>query len=400
MTTFPTLAEANTKELAYVSESVFGTTPSTPACKRIRITDEDLRMAFETEFTNEIRADYQQADIARLAASGLGGFNFAFNAATYDDFLAALLYSSGWSSEVESTCADHEFTANTIVRADAGNFVADGFLANMWIRVHNADEANNNGYFKLSTVVALTLTISSGGTFTVDASDTNAVVTQGAVITCGTDLTSFVFEGPLLASEYAVFNGFVPKSFNLKIAAKSLMTGRFDFLGAGEITGTTGIGDGGGSYADANTNPVFNSTDNIFKSWVSNANYPLLGLDLTVDNNIEALAECGELKPIGMGKGTFGVTGKMTAYYRDKTQYDEFVDWGARNLALVVHDSSGSGLASAAPPNGYIFDLPQLKYSNFVRHAGGVNQRIIADCDISAYRHSTIDTSFRVFRWQ
>lgn len=66
----------------------------------MRITGESLKQDTTVVVSEEIRSDRQIADIIRTGVGASGGIDFELSYATFDDFLQAILFSDGWSTEV------------------------------------------------------------------------------------------------------------------------------------------------------------------------------------------------------------------------------------------------------------------------------------------------------------
>jgi hypothetical protein len=92
-------APTSGSRFAYVAETVFGTTPATPTFLPIRLTGAGMRTNKSTAQSDEIRADRNVVDEFQLGQDAAGSYDFEFSYGSFDDFLAACLFSS-WSSDV------------------------------------------------------------------------------------------------------------------------------------------------------------------------------------------------------------------------------------------------------------------------------------------------------------
>ena len=68
-----------------------------------------------------------------------------------------------------------EFLSVIALTASTGTFITDGFVVGGQITISAADESGNNGTFRITGVTANQIDV-SGVTFTIDASDTNAIL--------------------------------------------------------------------------------------------------------------------------------------------------------------------------------------------------------------------------------
>ena len=90
---------SNRTALRYVKETVFNTTPATPALKNLRYTGESIAFSKTSVTSNEIRSDRMTADLIQVGASVAGDFNYEMSAESFDDMIAAALCST-WSAPV------------------------------------------------------------------------------------------------------------------------------------------------------------------------------------------------------------------------------------------------------------------------------------------------------------
>lgn len=87
-------ATANRADVRYVAESVWGTTPATPALKLFRMTGETLNAGIQSEVSQEIREDRNEQDLIQVGSEAGGGLDFELSYSSFDDWLEAVLCSS------------------------------------------------------------------------------------------------------------------------------------------------------------------------------------------------------------------------------------------------------------------------------------------------------------------
>jgi len=92
-------ANGSERRTAYVAETVFGTTPATPAFKLLRITGGSLRTSKGTVTSDEIQADRNIRDELMVSQDVTGSYDFELTGDTFDDFIAAALRGA-WASNV------------------------------------------------------------------------------------------------------------------------------------------------------------------------------------------------------------------------------------------------------------------------------------------------------------
>ena len=92
----------NTSEasLAWVANATFGTTPATPVFNTLRIVSETLTPAFESQVSNEIRADSMVSEVRRTGISASGDISFELHRnANLEEMIAAALRAT-WTTNV------------------------------------------------------------------------------------------------------------------------------------------------------------------------------------------------------------------------------------------------------------------------------------------------------------
>lgn len=95
----PEFVMADTTQLAYIKETAWGTTPTTPVFTKLRLTGESFAYNPETVVSSELNPNRDVSDVILTSAGASGGFNFELSYGTFDDILASLLYAD-WSTNV------------------------------------------------------------------------------------------------------------------------------------------------------------------------------------------------------------------------------------------------------------------------------------------------------------
>ena len=92
-------ASGSGTRVAYVAETAFGTTPTTPSFSTLRVTSGGMRTNKTTVTSDERQADRNVRDEILTGLSASGSYNFEFSADTFDDLLAGAL-GGAWASNV------------------------------------------------------------------------------------------------------------------------------------------------------------------------------------------------------------------------------------------------------------------------------------------------------------
>ena len=93
------MSNANRVQLAFIEEQVWGTTPTTPTMKILRMTSDSLNHEVETITSSEIRADRNLGDVIQVNRQNSGGIEFELSAETFDSFIEGALFST-WTNNV------------------------------------------------------------------------------------------------------------------------------------------------------------------------------------------------------------------------------------------------------------------------------------------------------------
>src|SRR5688572_19381929 len=92
-------ASSNLADIKYVVESVFGTTPASPALKPLRYKGESMNPGFQFVRSEEIRSDRNDVDLIKVGHAAGGNVEFELSYASFDDWLEAVMCST-WTVAV------------------------------------------------------------------------------------------------------------------------------------------------------------------------------------------------------------------------------------------------------------------------------------------------------------
>lgn len=94
-----TIAQGSRYEISYVKEVVHGTTPVSPAMKRLRSTGGGMNMAKESFQSAELRSDRQLVSLRHTTRSIAGAVPFELSYTSFDDILENALFGT-WTSNI------------------------------------------------------------------------------------------------------------------------------------------------------------------------------------------------------------------------------------------------------------------------------------------------------------
>jgi hypothetical protein len=232
----------------------------------------------------------------------------------------------------------------------AGSWITDGIAVGDTVVLSGmAVVANNDpAGFPVTAVTATVLTITG---FLADTA-TSGRVRQKQFLRDGVTPLTFYHEerqSDVAVGGFKTAGGQVVGKASLSAKINSLMTGSFDFVGMkfGRPTSTTVAN----STVAASSRQPFDTFNGSIKEGGAVAS--VAGLDLSIDNGLEAKYELFNPDAIQIDPDDFMVTGSMTVYFKDKTLYDKFMDEVESQLYTRNVDLEG---------NAYEISLPRARY--------------------------------------
>lgn len=382
------MGDANRVKVSYVQESTFGAQETGSNLQTLRLNNESLVHDKVTTTSEEMRSDGQISDIPRIGVSTSGDIAFELSYGTYDDFLAAAIRSSGWSSEVRISAAI------TISAASGDNSINDSasgfgsFVANQWALVSGFSTAANNGFKKILSATSAKL-IFVNGTIVTEAVGSPITVQMGSQITNGTTLVSYNIERDYedLSNVLSLFLGQSINTLNLDVPADGIITGTFGFMGSEETSLTASVGTG----YDAVTSTVVMTGANHVPDFMENyEDQGILSFAMSSNINLRNRIQVGTLGVVSMGLGTIEITGTFSVYFTTAALYAKFLAHQDTSIAIAVQDSQGSG---------YVFELPAVVITTGTRPAGGINTDVIGEFGYSAKLSAIEGTTIRIARF-
>ena len=384
------MSDSDLMQMSHIAEDTFGEAKSGSNLQIMRYISESLHQETASQVSAEIRGDRQKVDVKRTNVTSAGNVDFEMSYGSHDDFLMAALAASAWSAEVTDIAA-----ATTISAESADNSFNDSgsgfgsYTAGNWIEVRGfTGDVINNGYFKIVTATSAKLIV-EGGTLVDDAVGEEVTITQLGAITNGVTSHSFNIEKEYtdLSSEFSLILGAMIDQFSLNVPADAIITGSFTFLGSEEQSLASSNGTG---YDAASTTEVFSAIDEVLSVRENDIDYAITSFAMSLANNLRARLVVGTLGAISIGKGSVDLTGTLQAYYASKTIMDKYLNFTTTSLAIVFEDTAG---------NGYIIDIPYMRYTSGQRVAGGQNTDILADMAFTATMDPTEEVTIRIARF-
>lgn len=290
------LATSNRTALRLVKETVFGTTPATPALKELRYTGESLNYNQTKIVSNEIRSDRNTADLITVSADASGDINFELSIGAFDDL-------------IEGTFAS---------------------------------------------------------TFSVPAANLSTIKN-------GVALSSYTIQKHFQDLDTPAFQNFTGcrvGGMNLEFQNGAILTGAFSVMGLSASIGTTQIA--GATTVAAPTQSVMNAVSNLVEIEEDGVTSTMVikSMSMNINNNLRAQDAVGSLGHVGIALGRLEVTGNITAYFKDLTQYNKFLANTNFKLGFKCKDDVN---------DYYEFTLPKCKFESATIVSGGLDQDIMIE---------------------
>lgn len=368
-----TTASGLLKQVKYKVESAFGTVPAASSAQLLRRVSSSLDLSKDSFQSNEIRTDYQVADLRHGMRRVGGTISGELSPATYKDFLAAILkkdFAAGVSATGMSITVAASAPNYTITRA-AGSFITDGFKTGDVVRLtagsFNANNLNKNALIvSLSATVATVRLLDSSLTMTAEgpiASATLAVTGKKTLVpsTSHTDKSWSIehWFADVPASE--VFSGCKVSRVAINLPPTGLATIAIDFVGK-DIT--TSASEYFTSPTAATTSTALAAVSGVVRcAGAAVANVTGLSLDISSAQSGEAVVGANTVPFLAQGRTI--VTGSVTMTFESTTYRDLFINETDNTSVRVVLTTSSDAAADFIG-----FNMERVKFQGATKDDG------------------------------
>ena len=349
-----TIPSGINKAVIIAKETNWGEAPTVTAGKTARRVSADINLVKNTFESNEIRTDYQIADMRHGSRRVEGTLEGELSCGTYEDVFAAILRAAfaggATTGAVATIAADDDGTFTRSV----GSFVSDGFKVGDYITVSGFTEAANNGNFLISGVSATVLTVTATTLVDEVEGDTVTIAVAGQkcmVPSTGHTNDSFTIEqlyemGATDVSELAVGCKFSTCSIN--ITPGGMTTLSFGVLGKDMDSDTSAYFS---SPAAQTTTGVMAGPQGYLLVGGS-AIAVVTGATIEIDGGMEVGEVIGSQVTPDVFVGPVRVSGQLTAYFLNNTLWTAFKDESELSLVILQTDAAG---------NAFVIKLPRIK---------------------------------------
>lgn len=337
------IAKGTSKVVAYKRETTWGTLAGATDGKQLRRVTGNFNLTKESYESNEIRTDYQVADMRHGVRTAEGTLNGELSPKSYADFMESVL-ARNFTVVTAITGASITIAASgdnwTVTRA-TGSFLTDGIKVGQVIRLTGAglEAANVGKNLLVASVSALQLlvVVVNGTALAAEGPETATVSVVGkytfAPLTGHTDDSYTIEEWYSDIAQSEVYTGMKVGSMNLQLPATGLVTTDFSFMGKDLTqTGTT-------QYFTA---PAAQGTNGIFAAvnGVLLVNGAPVGLvtsaDMTIDRGMENATVVGSNSVADIFTGRIRVNGNFSTYFIDSAFRGYFDNEDVVSLVFLV----------------------------------------------------------------
>lgn len=375
---------ANRTALYRVRETVWGTTPASPALIETRYTGESLDENLSFEKSKEIRADRQLPDTVLVDSSPSGAFNFEMSYSTFADLFEAALMGT-WSAALAIVGIAGDISTVAAPTSNVTSTLVSKFTnvqVGQWIKLSGFTNPSLNDWFYVSNKIDNSHLTVTPAPVAAETPSGAAAHIDGMMLRNGVTERSYTlvkqFNDTTVMTRH-IFTGMRVKGVSMQMQTKSILTGAFNFIGkGGSLSETTFAGE---SIVAASTTEILNAVSSIravSQDYVPfGTNGSIMSLTMELDNQHREQKGLGVLGNIGVVGGQLMVNFSGSQYFQDKTQALKFKNAGIFAFSYELQDSLGNVL---------IFTAPRCKYEKFTFNASQLDSDVAADVQFTALR--------------
>ena len=367
-----TIARGVGKKIAFKKETAWGELAGAASAKYLRRVTSAFNLTKETYESNEIRTDYQVADMRHGVRSAEGSLNGEFSPGSYTDFIQGVLardFTAGGTATGLTVTIAASGNLFTIART-AGSWITDGFFVGNVIRLTGASlnvaNQDNNLLIVAITALQITVRVLSGTTLVPQASIASVGATAVgkqtfAPLTGHTDDSFTIEEFFSDIAQSEVYTGMKVGSMAMQLPATGLVTCDFSFMGKNlQQTGTT-------QYFTTPTNASANGIFAAVNGAVVVNGVPvsvITSADITIERGLEPAQTIGTNFAADVFTGRIRVNGNFSTYFENaafRTYFDQ-EQTVSLVIALTTDNAKNAGVVSLV--------LPKVKIGSATKEDG------------------------------
>jgi len=306
---------------------------------------------------------------------GGGGIELEESSGSNDELKQLVMNSAGWSSAVVGSFAagssvDFAFASgdNKITASGTGsvnwNVAITGLVDGAWIKISNAVNAANNGYWRVEQGSATKILVVTGLAQMVTESLSGATITADMLsqVTTGVANNSATIERKYsdLTSEFTRDLGCIVTGFEKSITAKGKVTCTATIESKSEQSATSEV-----AVPTAAPTGAFYSVNQHFKGCIvgfkTEAKTKIISASCKVEHADFAFDEAGVQGPSEYGKARFTVSGTLEVYYEGVDATYTALESGTRVPIAFIMDDGAGGADIEDFPNCLLTAGPRMK---------------------------------------
>lgn len=384
-------ASTSSGALAILEESIFGTIASGKP-KFLRFTGESLSYDLSRESSTEINATAQVSDSVLTSSTAGGDIQIELNYKEYDRLIESVLrstFSTFGTGGVKTLTVSFNHSAGTITGV-AGDFT--GLTAGQYFSVKGSDATNNNdGVYRVGSLSGgdAVITVDTGTPLlATKASDAGVLISSTRCSNGVATVRTFSIEKQLGdITQYFMHRGRAFSKLDLDFSVGKVLTGSFGTIGKDVVrAGATQFPGGAPDASEAfGINSAVTGVGQLLVRTSGTTTDLLEGayvssMKVSVDGKLREQKAIGNLGAIGIGAGTFEITGTAEIYLVTGAIYDAALNNQLVSIAFPVKDSNG---------NGYGFTFANVKLGVPPVNIGAKDQDIMLTVPFTAVAPNT-----------
>lgn len=268
-----------------------------------------------------------------------------------------------------STASNLDVVAATSGTITFGIAHAHNFVIGQWVQAGGFTDSSLNGvYHRITGVSGNTITVTPAPA----ANETNqtggwvsGARLRNAPTAAGITEKSFTVQkrfNDATSVIYQNLTGMIVDGFSFNFDTGSILGGTFNFMGRGSELGAIA----GSTDRLATTTSVMNSVSNLVNIEFddTDTSASIISMTLETTGNLRAQKAVGSLPAVGVGTGRQEISGSISVYFENITEYQKFLDNTSFKISFRLQDNDG---------NAYVITMPKVKYEGSTMNAGGLD---------------------------
>lgn len=379
----PNVTSTNKTDISYVIESTPGTTPTTPSFQLLPTTGGGPMGENTTAVSEVIRSDRQIDDLVLVDQDVNGAISKELSYTPYKPLIISLLQDDTPNTINIVDATDIGVTSPSTFTSSTTSFVTSGVVKDSFFKASGFANAENNGVFRVETVTANSITVSST-TLTTEAAGVT-VTFNGISYRNGTKNPpdSYTFLKRVITpveTSHFYYAGCQISGMTFNFTTGSILNGEMQIVGLEETITDTPLA--GQTVTNVPSYQIMNSVTSLLRMKVGgiSADAVFSTLNMNINNNINAAKGISYLGAAALASFTLDITNEMEVYYEQKTIYDNYKAGNAFDIEMVLDDGDGNNIG--------IF-LPNCKMETLETPIPGKDEFFMANGSIRALRDAT-----------